>query len=231
MFQIFATKNAEVLTCHELKINKVEGTASSENHEFDPIEIWNCVKECIKVATDNLIILEIHPEDIIAVGITNQRESTILWNKKTGEPLNLLSSNKQFLQGTVEKILAKLKTKADRFRSVCGLPLNVCFSAVKIKWLIDNDPAVQTCIDKNECCFGNLDSWILWNLSGGVLGGNHFTDLTNASRTLLLNIHNLDWDKRMCNLFGIPLKILPTIKSCSELFGYITYRHQVIQRD
>lgn len=96
-----------------------------------------------------------------------------------------------------------------------------CFSAIKIKWLIENNRAVQECISRNECCFGNLDSWILWNLTGGIDSGIHCTDVTNASRTMLMDLESLAWDKRLCKFFSIPMSILPQIRSCSEIYGYV----------
>jgi glycerol kinase len=140
----------------------------------------------------------------------------VLWNSR-GETFNFLSTGEKHLQETIDCILAKTKNKKNYLKSVCGLSINACFSAIKIKWLIDNDPAVQKSIDEKDLFFGNLDSWILWNLTGGA----HFTDHTNASRTLLMNIKKLNWDPRLCNFFGIPIEILPEIKSSSELFGYI----------
>lgn len=96
-----------------------------------------------------------------------------------------------------------------------------CFSAIKIKWLIENNTAVQECISRNECYFGNLDSWILWNLTGGIDSGIHCTDVTNASRTMLMDLESLAWDERLCKFFNIPMRILPQIRSCSEIYGYV----------
>ena len=104
-----------------------------------------------------------------------------------------------------------------------------CFSAIKIKWLIDNNRAVQECVRRNECYFGNLDSWILWNLTGGIDSGVHCTDVTNASRTMLMDLESLSWDKRLCKFFDIPMSILPQIRSCSEIYGYVTNSSSVLE--
>jgi glycerol kinase len=103
------------------------------------------------------------------------------------------------------------------------------FSAVKIKWLIDNNQAVRECVERNECYFGNLDSWILWNLTGGVDSGVHCTDVTNASRTMLMDLESLCWDKRLCKFFDIPMSILPQIRSCSEIYGFVTNSGSVLE--
>ena len=104
-----------------------------------------------------------------------------------------------------------------------------CFSALKIKWLIENNQAVQESINQNECCFGNLDSWILWNLTGGIESGIHCTDVTNASRTMLMDLQSLEWDTRLCKFFNIPMSILPQIRSCSEIYGYINMGSNVLE--
>ncbi|CRK94497.1 CLUMA_CG008002, isoform A [Clunio marinus] len=224
-FLVYAVKNREILTCHEISINKIE---SSDEDEYDPIELWNAVQEAMRVATENLVILEIEPSDIVAIGITNQRETTILWNKRSGEVLNPLCSSDNRLNKILEKILLRTKNKKNYLRSVCGLPFDVCFSAIKIKWLMENNKAVQDSIDRNECYFGNLDSWILWNLTGGIVSGVHRSDVTNCSRTMLMNLESLEWDKRLCKFFDIPMNILPQIRSCSEIYGYVNIQGSTV---
>lgn len=216
-FLIYALKNSEILTEHELKISKID---SSDEEEYDPVELWNAVQEVIHIVVGNLKILEIDTNDIIAVGITNQRETAVLWNKK-GEVFNLLCWADERLIPLKNSILSRTRNKKNYLRSVCGLPFDICFSAIKIKWLIENNKAVQDSIRKKECYFGNLDSWILWNLTGGSETGIHCTDVTNASRTLLMDLETLNWDKRLCNFFDIPMSILPKIRSNSEIYGYI----------
>lgn len=198
----------------------------------------------MRIATENLIILEIEPSDIVAIGITNQRETSILWNKRSGEVYNPLCFSDSRLTKILEQLLVRTKNKKNYLRSVCGLPFDVyvnicwplcntcvtfpsyfsCFSALKIKWLIENNTAVQDCINRNECCFGNLDSWILWNLTGGIETGIHCTDVTNASRTMLMDLSSLKWDSRLCQFFNIPMSILPQIRSSSEVYGYVNMK-------
>lgn len=136
----------------------------------------------------------------------------------------------------VNRILARVHNKKNYLKSVCGLPFSNCFSAVKIRWLMENVEAVSEAIDKGECMFGTLDSWIIWvkitqiksnkivliiNPSQNLTQGEHKTDVTNASRTMLMNLESLDWDCRLCNFFKIPKSILPQIVSSAEIFGFI----------
>lgn len=167
-----------------------------------------------------MIILDIAPRDIVAIGITNQRETSVLWHRKSGEIFSFAGDEKN-LKATVSKILPKTKNKRNYLKSVCGLPISPCFSAIKIRYLIENNESVREAIENEDCCFGNLDSWILWNLTGGINNGVHLTDVTNASRTMLMNLQTLTWDARLCNFFDIPTSILPAIKSCSEIYGYL----------
>lgn len=104
---------------------------------------------------------------------------------------------------------------------MCGLPLSNCFSAIKVKWIVDNVTGVQELVQAGDCLFGTLDTWILWNLTGGIEGGIHVTDVTNASRTMLMNLETLKWDHKLCAFFRIPPKILPDIRSCSEVYGFV----------
>lgn len=121
----------------------------------------------------------------------------------------------------MDTILYKIKNKKHLLKSVCGLTISSYFSATKIRWLIENVPEISEGISVNQCFFGTLDTWIIWNITGGINGGVHGTDVTNASHTMLMNLHELKWDKQLCSFFQIPLNILPTIKSCSEIYGFI----------
>lgn len=195
--------------------------------------------ECIKVGTKNLELLAINPADIVALGITNQRETTVLWHRTNGMPVynaigkfeNLLDEhvfkdiilawNDTRTSATVTTILSHIRNKKNILKPVCGLPLSNCFSAVKVKWIVDNVPGVQELIQANDCLFGTLDSWILWNLTGGIEGGVHVTDVTNAARTMLMNLETLKWDHKLCAFFRISPCILPDIKSCSEVYGFV----------
>lgn len=220
-FLIFSSKNAELVTYHQTEIKQKcphEGWV-----EEDPIEILESVRTCIDKAVDNLKGLGYNPADIKCIGITNQRETTLVWDKVTGEPLhNAIIWLDVRTTSTVEKLIAKTPNKdKDHLRSLCGLPLTTYFSAVKLRWILDNVPKVATAAAEGRCLFGTVDSWLLWNLTGGKQGGQHITDVTNASRTMLMNIHNLKWDQKLCEFFDINKSMLPEIRSSSEVYGHL----------
>jgi len=159
--------------------------------------------------------------DISAIGITNQRETTVVWNRNTGLPYyNALvwqdTRTDQICKDLTEKSYDQL------FRSKNGLPIATYFSGPKIKWLIDNIPTIKNDLPRGEVCFGNVDSWLIWNLTGGVDGGRFVTDVTNASRTMLFNLEVLNWDEELLNLFGLSSECLPEILPSSALFGEMT---------
>ena len=186
--------------------------------EHDPLEILENSKEVIKRAVDQVGETS---KSISAIGIANQRETTVLWNKTTGKPYG----NAIVWQDTrTDTICYDLSASGytDIFRSKTGLPIATYFSGPKIKWIIDNNPLLQKDLLTNEVCFGNIDSWLIWNLTGGIGGGNHFTDVTNASRTMLMNLRTLEWDKELLDILGIPGGILPQIKPSSSFFGNTT---------
>jgi glycerol kinase len=157
--------------------------------------------------------------DLAAVGITNQRETTVVWNKQTGKPYY----NALVWQDTRnDRIVAELAADGgqDRFRPQVGLPLATYFSGLKIKWLLDNVPGLRQAAESGEAIFGNIDTWLIWNLTGGTNGGIHVTDVTNASRTMLMNLDSLSWNAEIAGLMGIPLSMLPDIRSSSEIYGH-----------
>ncbi|XP_055526379.1 glycerol kinase [Wyeomyia smithii] len=216
-FLIYAAKNAEVLTCHEEPLESL--SPQSGWVEFDPLQIWQSAKLCGERAVQNLLLLDIDPSDIVAVGVCNQRETCVLWRRDDGQPLcNAISWCDTRTSDIVAGLLARVKGKVNFLKEVCGLPLANCFSAVKIRWMLDNVEGAES----QDLMFGTLDSWVIWNLTGGANGGIHVTDVTNASRTMLMNLETLQWDQRLCHFFKIPLTILPEIRSCSEIFGYIS---------
>ncbi|KAK4872391.1 hypothetical protein RN001_014420 [Aquatica leii] len=220
-FLIFSANTAEVLTYHQLPITHI--TPKEGWVEQDPCVILQSVIETINVTCDNLKKLDIDPVDIVAVGITNQRETTVVWDSKTGKPLyNALVWLDMRTSTTVDKILLNGKRNKNFLKPLCGLPVSTYFSAVKLRWLMDNVEEVQVAIKENRCMFGTIDTWLIWNLTGGINGGLHITDVTNASRTMLMNIDTLQWDPQLCKVFGIPINILPTIKSSSEIYGYLS---------
>jgi len=183
--------------------------------EHDAIEIWKRTQEVVKGA---LLKADVDPKDIAAVGITNQRETTVVWEKATGKPVY----NAIVWQDTrTDRICNELAKDGgqDRFRPKVGLPLATYFSGPKIKWILDNVEGVRAKAEKGEVLFGNIDTWVIWNLTGGPNGGVHVTDVTNASRTMLMNLETLDWDPEILKILGVPRAMLPTIKASSEVYG------------
>jgi glycerol kinase len=183
--------------------------------EHNPLEIWQRVQEVI---TGALKKSGVDTRDIAAVGVANQRETTVVWNKTTGKPVYNAIVWRDTRTATICDELAK-DGGQDRFRAKVGLPIATLFSGPKIKWLLDNIGGVRAKAEKGEVLFGNIDSWIIWNLTGGPNGGIHVTDVSNASRTMLMNLETLDWDADMLKVMGIPRAMLPTIKASSEVYG------------
>ncbi|HLF02758.1 MAG TPA: glycerol kinase GlpK [Anaerolineales bacterium] len=183
--------------------------------EHDPIEIWHRTQEVIVAALMRGGLTE---KDIAAVGVTNQRETTVVWDKATGQPLH----NAIVWQDTrTADLCAKLARAGgqNRFRKKVGLPLATYFSGPKIKWILDNVPGVKALAKRGEALFGNIDTWVIWNLTGGVNGGIHVTDVSNASRTMLMNLKTLDWDDEILKVMGVPRAMLPEIKPSSAVYG------------
>jgi glycerol kinase len=183
--------------------------------EHSPDEIWERTQSVIKGALQKG---NIDPKDIAAVGITNQRETTVVWDKKTGKPLY----NAIVWQDTrTDQIINEFAKQGgqDRFRDKVGLPLATYFSGPKVKWILDNVDGARAAADRGDAIFGNIDTYVIWNLTGGTNGGVHVTDVTNASRTMLMNLKTLDWDDEILKVMGIPRSMLPAIRSCSEVYG------------
>jgi glycerol kinase len=187
--------------------------------EHDPMEIWARTQDVVKGAMQKVGITH---KDLAAVGITNQRETTVVWDRNTGKPLH----NAVVWMDTRNNKLVADVTKAaggqDAYRPKVGLPLATYFSGLKVKWLLENVPAVKEAADAGNAMFGNIDTWIIYNLTGGVNGGVHVTDVTNASRTMLMDIEALEWSDEMCKALSVPKSMLPEIKSSSEVYGYTT---------
>ena len=186
--------------------------------EHDPQEIWI---NTVQVINGALLKAGLKSIDIAAVGITNQRETTIAWNRYTGKPYG----NAIVWQDTrTDKICNQLSDKGgqDRFRSTTGLPLATYFSGPKMKWMLENYPGLQKDAENGTALFGNVDSWLIWNLTGGKKNGIHATDVSNASRTLLMNLHSLNWDQAISFELGIPVQSLPKIYPSSSEFGTCT---------
>src|SRR5688572_4579287 len=180
--------------------------------EHDALEIWKNTQDVIQGALSKSGITS---SEIAAIGVTNQRETTVVWDKKTGNPIY----NAIVWQDTrTDLIINKFAKQGgqDRFRKKTGLPLATYFSGPKIKWVLDNVKGAKEKAKKGELLFGNMDTWIIWNLTG-----EHITDVTNASRTMLMNLKTLNWDDEILKVIGIPKTILPKIKSSSEVYGNI----------
>ncbi|MFC4602578.1 glycerol kinase GlpK [Rhodococcus kronopolitis] len=185
--------------------------------EHDPTEIWRAVREVTAAA---LAEQELTHRDIAAVGITNQRETTVVWDRNTGKPVY----NAIVWQDTrTDELCAELAGDAgpDRYRATVGLPLSTYFAGPKLRWILDNVEGARDRAEAGELCFGTMDSWILWNLTGGADGGLHATDVTNASRTMLMDLKTLAWDEQICDDFDIPMSMLPQIRSSSEEYGRV----------
>ncbi|XP_051871139.1 glycerol kinase isoform X2 [Pristis pectinata] len=191
--------------------------------EEDPKEILHSVLECIEKTCDKLKQLGISTSSIKAIGVSNQRETTIMWHKFTGLPLyNAIVWLDLRTQSTVEKLINQgPKRDKNILQAQTGLPISTYFSAVKLRWLLDNVDAVKGAVANNQALFGTVDSWLIWCLTGANNGGVHCTDVTNASRTLLFNINTLQWDPDLCKFFDIPMSILPEVRSSSEIYGLI----------
>ena len=186
--------------------------------EHDASEIWQRTTEVIKGGLDKA---GLQPSDLVAVGITNQRETAVLWDKTTGEPVH----NALVWQDTrTDKICDELAQDGgqDRLRSKTGLPLATYFSGPKIRWIFENVDGIREKAENGDVLFGNLDSFLIWKLSGGTDGGVHVTDVTNASRTLMMNLETLDWDDDILSLLGVPRAMLPEIKASSEVYAEAT---------
>jgi glycerol kinase len=186
--------------------------------EHDPDEIWLRTRDVIDEAMN---ARNLTAKDLAAVGITNQRETTVVWNRRTGKPVY----NALVWQDTrVADEAAKFAKKGgqDRFRAKTGLPLATYFSGLKIRWILENVAGVRKLAEAGEVIFGNIDTFLIWHLTGGPRGGIHVTDVTNASRTQLMNLKTLAWDKDLLNAFNIPKAMLPKICSCSEIYGDVS---------
>jgi glycerol kinase len=184
--------------------------------EHDPIEIW---QRTLEVTRNAMRKSGLSTSDIAAVGITNQRETTLVWNRKTGLPYFNAIVWQDIRTDTICNELAK-EGGQDRFREKVGLPLATYFSGCKIKWLLENVDGLRAAADQGDAIFGNIDTWLIWNLTGGVKGGVHVTDVTNAARTMLMNLKTLDWDTEILEILGIPPQILPEIRPSSTIYGY-----------
>src|ERR1700761_1949810 len=217
------TSTRTILFNHE---GRIESVAQKEHEqifpqagwvEHDPMEIWKNAQEVIDEAVEKAGASK---DDIAALGITNQRETAVVWDRTTGEPIH----NAIVWQDTrTDKLVEELggEAGADRFRDTVGLPLATYFSSPKVRWILDNVDGAREKAEAGDLVFGNMDTWCLWNLTGGVDGGLHITDVTNASRTMLMDLETLSWDESIADAIGVPMSMLPEIHASSEVYGEV----------
>ncbi|XP_068974325.1 glycerol kinase 3-like isoform X2 [Bombus flavifrons] len=220
-FVVFNAKHIAEVASHQIDIEQI--SPQEGWMEQDPREILFAVKTCIKDVVRKLDVLGLKINEIITIGITNQRETTLAWDSTTGEPLyNAIVWSDIRTNPIVDQIIAKFPDQSkNHIKPLCGLPVSPYFSALKIRWMKDNVPTVRKAMRDKRCKVGTMDTWIVWNLTGGKDGGLYITDVTNASRTMLMNIETLSWDPTLCRYFDIPMQILPEIKSSAEIYGSI----------
>ncbi len=203
----------EPVSAHQLEHRQIYPQAGWVEH--DALEIWQQTQRVIRGALEKLG----GAQEIVAVGITNQRETTVVWNRKTGKPYY----NAIVWQDTrTDKLCAELggSDGPDRFRARVGLPLSTYFSGPKIRWLLDTVPGLREDAQRGDALFGNIDTWLIWNLTGGVRGGAHVTDVTNASRTMLMALDGVHWDDAILEIVGVPRAMLPAIRPSSDPTPY-----------
>jgi glycerol kinase len=186
--------------------------------EHDPNEIWARSQEVLDEALEQA---GGNRDDIAALGITNQRETTVVWDRNTGEPVH----NALVWQDTrTDKIVDELSADGGqaRFQETVGLPLATYFSGPKVRWILDNVDGARDRAEAGDLAFGNMDTWLIWNLTGGTNGGLHITDVTNASRTMLMDLKTLSWDEDIASTIGVPTSMLPEIRASSEVYGEVS---------
>jgi glycerol kinase len=192
--------------------------------EHDPMEIWRNTGEVIGQALGKANLTR---HDIAAVGITNQRETAVVWDRTTGEPVyNAIVWQDTRTQPIVDRLAAD--GGVERFKNQVGLPLATYFSGTKILWILENVPGAREKAEAGDLLFGTTDTWVLWNLTGGVDGGVHATDVTNASRTMFMDLETLAWDDEILAAFDVPRSMLPEIRSSSEVYG-VANEHSLLR--
>ena len=212
---ILFDKNAEPIQIAQYEFNQIfpkEGWV-----EHDALEIWNTQLKAVKDVINNS---KIEPNQIVSIGITNQRETTVIWNKKTGIPVfNAIVWQDRRTANFCDQL--KKNNKTELIQNKTGLVIDAYFSGTKIKWILDNDPSIRNQANNGELLFGTIDTWLIWNLTNGK---THITDPSNASRTLLYNIKEDDWDNELLSLFDIPKNILPKVVDSSSTSAYVDHK-------
>ncbi len=189
--------------------------------EHDPEEIWQNTR---RVTAEALAGADLSPKDLVAVGITSQRETTVVWDRGTGRPVYNAIVWQDTRTGAICQHLGGLGGGAARYQDKVGLPLATYFSGPKVRWILDHVPGAQARADAGDLIFGTVDSWLIWHMTGGTQGGLHITDPTNASRTLLMDLKTLSWHAGIAADMGIPVTMLPEIRSSSEVYGHTRER-------
>lgn len=214
-FMVF-DKNGEIVASSQQEFTQIYPKPGWVEH--DPLEIVETGLECMKNVGTQLAKKKIMPHEVKAIGITNQRETTCVWDKETGEILhNAIVWTDARTAETVKQL--KAKPGSDKVQELCGLPLSTYFAGVKLRWLLDHVDAVKKSYEAGNLCFGTIDSWLLYNFTGGLNGGRHITDYTNASRSMFMNIKTCEYDPVLLKFFGVEKVILPKILSSSEVYG------------
>src|SRR6266705_126443 len=214
-FMVFDHSGAEVAR-HQLEHAQIMPRPGWVEH--DPAEIWERTRAVIETT---LKTASLRVTDLAALGLTNQRETTLVWNRRTGRPYG----NAIVWQDTrTDRIAAALDRdgRGDVIRHKSGLPPATYFSGAKLQWMLDHVDGLRADAERGDAIFGTVDTWLLWNLTGGTTGGVHVTDVTNASRTMLMDLQTLDWDDELLAAFEIPRKMLPRVCSSSEIYGSAT---------
>jgi glycerol kinase len=208
-FMVFDRKGT-VICSHQKEHDQIYPSPGWVEH--DPDQILRNTLSVMQLALDQI---DLAASEIAAIGIANQRETTVVWDRKTGEPCHNAIVWQDTRTDAICNELAQVSGQ-DRFRQKVGLPLATYFSGPKVKWLLDNIDGLRARAERGEVLFGNIDSWLIWNLSGGPEGGAHVTDVTNASRTMLMDLKSLDWDEEILEIMGIPRSMLPEIRPSSD---------------
>ncbi|CAP35904.1 Protein CBG18455 [Caenorhabditis briggsae] len=215
-FLVFEADTGELVTSHQIEVRQLFPAAGWV--EMDPMEIYDTVISCIQKTIEKLENLGITADEIKSVGVANQRETSIVWDKTTGKPLyNAIVWLDTRTSGLADEAISRTQSKSkDEFRQKTGLPIHPYFSALKLRWLFENVPEVKEAYKSGNLMFGTVDTWLIWKLTGAYV-----TDVSNASRTLLLDLHKRKWSTELCEFFDLPMEILPEIKSSAEVYGYL----------
>ncbi|ANB13973.1 glycerol kinase [Sugiyamaella lignohabitans] len=212
---VFSSESVPVAS-HQVELNQHYPHPGWVEH--DPMELIRACRECIDKVGDKLDAKRIPRKNVKALGITNQRETTVLWDKRNGQPVyNAIVWSDTRTEGTVVRL--EQKPNADKVPKICGLHISTYFAAVKVRWILDNVPKAREVYEEGCLCFGTVDSWILYNFTNGA---RHITDATNASRSMFMNIQTLEYDAELVDFFDVPKLNLPDVVSSSEIYGYFS---------